>query len=205
MTPVEPPPRARQRLAILPPTFTTAQARRAGLPSRDLATLVSEGAAIELSRGVYRQSDAPETAHLDLLAVHTRASHAVVCCESALALHDLIDDIPTAVHIAVPRGTRRPSISYPPTAVAQYAAKTFDLNIEQYEAAPGEFVPIYDAARSVVDAMRHRNRLGHTLALAALGRYLRASGPDGVGNLQRIARELHALSVIRPAVEAVLA
>lgn len=51
-----------------------------------------------------------------------------------LRLHDLIDDIPTAVHIAVPRGTRRPAISYPPIVVAQYAAKTFDLNIEQYEA-----------------------------------------------------------------------
>lgn len=204
MTPSEPP-RARQRLATLPATFTTAQARQAGLPSRDLATLVSEGVALELSRGVYRRSDAPETAHLDLLAVHTRASHAVVCCESALALHDLIDDIPAAVHIAVPRGSRRPTISYPPTVVAQYAAKTFDLNIEQYEAAPGEFVPVYDAARSVVDAMRHRNRIGHTLALAALGRYLRTSGPDGVANLQHIARELHALSVIRPAVEAVLA
>jgi hypothetical protein len=57
----------------------------------------------------------------------------------------------------------------------------------------------------VVDAMRHRNRIGQTLALGALGRYLRTSGPDGVGNLQHIARELHALSVIRPAVEAVLA
>ncbi|TCC36360.1 hypothetical protein E0H92_27330 [Kribbella speibonae] len=205
MTPIEPPPRLRQRLAGLPPTFTTAQARPAGLPSQDLATLVSEGAAFELSRGVYRRSDAPETAHLDLLAVHARASHAVVCGESALALHDLIDDIPTAVHIAVPRGARRPAISYPPIVVAQYAAKTFDLNIEQYEAAPVEFVPVYDAARSVVDAMRHRNRIGPTLALAALGRYLRTSGPDGVGNLQRIARELHALSVIRPAVEAVLA
>ncbi|WBQ03072.1 type IV toxin-antitoxin system AbiEi family antitoxin domain-containing protein [Kribbella sp. CA-293567] len=197
--------RSHQRLANLPPTFTTARARQDGLPSRDLAALVGEGVVIELSRGVYRRSDAPETAHLDLLAVHKRASHAVVCGESALALHDLIDDIPAAVHVAVPRGSRRPAISYPPVVVEQYAARTFDLNIEQYEAAPGELVPVYDAARSVVDAMRHRNRIGQTLALSALGRYLRRSRPDGVGNLQQIARELHALSVIRPAVEAVLA
>jgi predicted transcriptional regulator of viral defense system len=192
-------------MATLPPTFTTAQARQAGVPSRDLATLVSDGAVDELSRGVYRRTDAPETAHPDLLAVHTRAPHAVICGESALALHELIDDIPAAVHIAVPRGTRRPAISYPPIVVAQYAVKSFDLNIEQYEAAPGEFVPVYDAARSVVDAMRHRHRIGHTLALAALGRYLRTSGSDGVGDLQHIARELNALSLIRPAVEAVLA
>jgi predicted transcriptional regulator of viral defense system len=199
------PPRLGHRLATLPPTFTTAQARQAGLPSRDLATLLSDGAVDELSRGVYRRADAPETAHLDLLAVHTRAPHAVICGESALALHSLIDDIPAAVHIAVPRGTRRPAISYPPIVVAQYAVKTFGLNVEQYEAAVGEFIPVYDAARSVVDAMRHRHRIGQTLALAALGRYLRTSGSDGVGELQRVARELNALSLIRPAVEAVLA
>jgi predicted transcriptional regulator of viral defense system len=88
-----------------------------------------------------------------------------VCDESALALHELIDDIPAAVHIVVPRGTRRPTISYPPTVVAQYAAKTFDLGIERFEAAEGETVPMYNAARSVVDAIRHRSRIGETLAL----------------------------------------
>jgi hypothetical protein len=53
--------------------------------------------------------------------------------------------------------------------------------------------------------MRHRSRIGETLALSALGRYLRRSGRGGVGELQYIARELDALSVVRPAVEAVLA
>ncbi len=197
--------RREQRLAGLSPTFTTAQARHALLSPRDLASLVAEGAADELSRGVYRRTDAPETAHVDLLAVCARAPRAVVCGESALALHELIDDIPAAVHIAVPRGSRRPTISYPPTVVAQYAAQTFDLGVERIEAAPGETIPVYSAARSVVDAMRHRSRIGETLALSALGRYLRRNGHRGAGDLQHIARELGALSVIRPAVEAVLA
>jgi hypothetical protein len=39
---------------------------------------------------------------------------------------------------------------------------------------------VYDAARSVVDAMRHRSRIGETLALSALGRYLRRDGRSGV-------------------------
>ncbi|MBW8795939.1 MAG: hypothetical protein JF597_20795 [Streptomyces sp.] len=196
--------RLEQRLAALSPTFTTAQARQALLSPRDLANLVTEAEIDELSRGVYRRADAPETAHADLLAVCARAPRAVVCGESALALHELIDDIPAAVHIAVPRGTRRPTISYPPTVVAQYAVKTFGLGIERFEAAPGESIPMYNAARSVVDAMRHRSRLGETLALSALGRYLRRSGRGGVSELQHIAGELDALSVVRPAVEAVL-
>ncbi|MEV7967451.1 type IV toxin-antitoxin system AbiEi family antitoxin domain-containing protein [Sphaerisporangium sp. NPDC088356] len=171
--------RLEARLAVLSPTFTTAQARRATISPRDLADLASAGDVDEISRGVYRRVEAPATAHLDLLAVCLRAPRAVVCGESALAIHELIDDIPASVHIAIPRGTHRPSISYPPTTVTQYAAETFSLAIERFEAAPGERVPIYSAARSVVDAMRHRRRFGETLALAALGRYLRRKGASG--------------------------
>ena len=197
--------RLEQRLAPLPPTFTTAQARRSGLSPRDIAALAEAAEIDELSYGVYRRATAPETAHLDLLAVCTRAPRAVVCGESALALHELIDDIPAAVHIAVPRGTHRPAIAYPPVVVTQYSAETFTLGIERFGAAQNEWIPLYSAARSVVDAMRHRKQVGESLALSALGRYLRTSGRPGVGELQRVARELGALSVIRPAVEAVLA
>jgi hypothetical protein len=82
---------------------------------------------------------------------------------------------------------------------------TFDLGVEPFEAAPGEIVAVYSPARSVNDAMRHRRRVGETLALAALGRYLRRTGPAGVNELQQIARNLGTLEVIRPAIEAVIA
>jgi predicted transcriptional regulator of viral defense system len=81
-------------MAQLAATFTSAQARNAEISSRDLAYLVRDGEVVELSRGVYRHAAAPESAHLDLLAVKLRAPNAVVCGESALALHELIDDIP---------------------------------------------------------------------------------------------------------------
>lgn len=198
-------PRLEKRLAELPATFTAAEARQASLSSRDRRNLVVRGLADEISRGVYRRADAPETAHADLLAVSARARHAVICGESALALHELIDDIPAAVHIAVPRGSLRPTISYPPVVVAQYTAKTFFLGIEQFAAAPGELVPVYGPARSVVDAMRHRHRIGETLALSALGRYVRSSSRDGIGELDRLARELGGRPAVLQAVEAVLA
>lgn len=196
--------RLETRLARLSPTFTTAQARAAQLSARDLAQLVAAEEIYDLSRGVYRRADAPETVHVDLLAVHARAPRAVLCGESALALHELVDDIPSAVHIAVPRGARRPAISYPPTVVAQYAARTFDLGVTHFEAAPGEPVPIYNAARTVVDAFRQRHRTGD-LALPALGRYLRRRKGSDVADLDCMARELGAASLVRPAVEAILA
>jgi predicted transcriptional regulator of viral defense system len=193
------------RLSHVPPTFTARAASAAALSPRDLARLREAGEIDELSRGVYRRADAEPTAHLDLLAVCTRAPHAVVCGESALSLHELIDDIPHQVHIAVPRGSHRPSISYPPTKVSQYAAGTFDFAVERFEAAHGETVPVYSAARAVVDAMRLGRAEGRSLALSALNRYLRRTGQQGVADLQRAARELGAMPAIRPAIEAVLA
>lgn len=197
--------RLSERLSYLPPTFTARAAFEARLSARDLAVLRESGEIDELSRGVYRCADAEPTAHLDLLAVCARVPNAVVCGESALSLHELIDDIPHEVHIAVPRGSHRPAISYPPTKVSQYATGTFDLAVEQFEAATGESVPVYSAARAVVDAMRLGGTQGRSLALSALNRYLRRAGQQGVADLQRAARELGGMSAIRPAIEAVLA
>jgi hypothetical protein len=198
-------PRLGRRLSALPPTFTTHLARTEDLSARDLSTLREAGEIDELSRGVYRRSDAPPTAHLDLLAGCARAPHAVACGESALSLHELIDDIPHEVRIAVPRGSHRPSISFPPTTVSQYATDTFDFAVGQFEAAPGETVPVYSAARSVVDAMRLGGAAGRGLALSALSRYLRRTGRQDVADLQRAARELGGMSAIRPTIEAMLA
>lgn len=197
--------RLSERLSYLPPTFTARAASDVRLSARDLALLREAGEVDELSRGVYRRADSAPTAHLDLLAVCARVPSGVVSGESALSLHELIDDIPHEVHIAVARGSHRPSISYPPTRVSQYAASTFGYAVERFEVAPGETVPVYSAARSVVDAMRLGRSEGRSLALAALNRFLRRAGQQGVAELQSAARELGGMSALRPAIEAVLA
>lgn len=154
---------------------------------------------------MYRDAAAPETIHLDLLAVALRAPVAVVCTESALALYELVDDIPATVSIAVPRGVRPPTIAYPPVVVSRFDPATFRLGVEQFEAAPGEFVPIYGPARSVVDVMRLRHLYGDSLALHALGRYLRAPGQRDITQLMDLARALGVEGPVRTATEAVLA
>jgi predicted transcriptional regulator of viral defense system len=195
----------RGRLARLPVTFTAGQARRAGVAPRDLYRWRDQGVLWELSRGVFRAADAAESAHLDLLAVAARAPAGVVCLESALALHDLIDDIPSAVHLAIPRGTHPPKIVYPVVVTHQFERATFELGVAPFEATAGEYVRVYGPARSVVDVMRLRHLVGDTLALHALGRYLRRAGQAGVPDLLDLAHTLGVEGPTRSAVEAVLA
>ena len=79
----------------------------------------------------------------------------------------------------------------------RFDVETFELGLSRVEAAPDEWVRIYDPARTVVDLMRLRGRLGEDLAFGALQRYLRrrdarseellrmATALDGRGPMQR--------------------
>lgn len=156
----------------LPATFTTKVAREAGVHPRDLYAWRDGGVIIELSRGVFRRGDAPPATYPDLLAVSLRAPHGVVCCLSAASIHELTDELVAAVELAVPRGAYVPRIDFPPTEVFRFEAAKFGLGRSTVVAAPGETVPVYDAARTVVDLMRLRHRFGEPIAHIALQRYL---------------------------------
>ena len=187
-------------VSALPTTFTTQVARQLGLHPRDLYRMRDDGELIELSRGVFRQADASTPRWPDLLSVAHRAPTGVVCCVSALAVHDLTDEIPAAVQIAVPRSHRPPRIGHPPTEVFRFAAATFELGLSTVEAAPGENVRVYSAERTVIDLMRLRHRLGEPLALGALRRYLRRPGARP-GELLTLARRLGVFGPVRTALD----
>jgi len=159
----------------LPATFTTETSRAHGVHPRDLYAWRDGGRIIELARGVFRRADAPPASYPDMVAVAHRAPRAIVCCVSAAAIHELTDEMPASVQIAVPKRSHTPVIAYPPGTVFRFEETTFELGVTAFEAGPGEPVRIYDAARTVVDLMRFRKRLGEPIAHAALHRYLAAS------------------------------
>ncbi len=162
-------------ISDLPPTFTTETALAGGISPRDLYAARDAGEIVELSRGVFRQSHAPAAGLPDLLAVTYRSPRAIVCLLSAAAVHDLTDEIPPAVQIAVPKSSHPPRITFPPTTVFRFDPSTFELGLSHVEAAPHEPVRIYGPERTVIDLMRLRHRIGEPTALIALNRYLRRS------------------------------
>ena len=184
----------------LPATFTAGQARAAGVHPRQLYAWRDAQEILELSRGVFRRADAPAASYPDLLAVACRAPGAVVCLLSAASVHDLTDEIPRTVQIAVPRTARPPRIAYPPVQVFRFDVATFELGLATVEAAPGEHVRVYSPARTVVDLMRLRTRMGEALAVVALRRYLGGRGARP-GELVELARALDVLGPVRSAVE----
>ncbi|MBL8265359.1 type IV toxin-antitoxin system AbiEi family antitoxin domain-containing protein, partial [Steroidobacter sp.] len=75
-----------------------------GVHTDALYALRESGQLVELGRGLYRLSEMDEAEHPDLAVVAARAPNAAVCLISALSYHEITTQIPSSVHLAVPRG-----------------------------------------------------------------------------------------------------
>ena len=178
----------------------TGQALRAGIHPRDLYALREAGALEALSRGVYRLADLPPLVEPDLVAVAARLPKAVIAVVSALHFHRLTTEIPHAVSIALPRGSSRPRLEWPPLRVYWFSGAMYTEGIETHE-VDGVTLKVYGAARTVADCFRLRNRLGIDVAVEALrtGLEERKFTP---AEILRAARTCRVARVVRPYLEA---
>ncbi|RFU21249.1 hypothetical protein D0Z06_12190 [Geodermatophilus marinus] len=194
---------ARQNyLERLPATFTYAQARQLGLSDWTLYRLRDDHLIEPLGRGLYGRTDLADGDH-DLLAIATRAPRATLCLRSALARHGLIDDIPAAIDIALPRGTRTPALDAP-FSWHHFDAATFDLGREQIELGAGRTIGLYSAERCIADAFRLAGHEGPELGNEALRRWLRRRGSAPAALLKMAAQLPRAEASLRRSLQILL-
>jgi predicted transcriptional regulator of viral defense system len=183
--------------------FRLGDAERAGVPRYGIYRLRDRGDVIELARGVYQVAGADPSSAIDLTTVSARVPKGTIALNSALAYWDLSDEIPSSVHVAVPRGAHPPKIDFPPTTVHVFASETFDLGRERRAGEDGGEFWITSRERSVVDAMRLPRLVGRDQALGALRRYLDAAGARP-GELAALGRQLKAGPQLSEALEVLL-
>lgn len=183
--------------------FRVSDAVAAGVSRTTLHRLRQRGELSAVRRGVLRLPDAGMGMLSDLAVVSAVVPRGTICLNSALAVWDFSDEIPSLIHIAVPRGAHRPSIDQPPTKVHVFSAETFEVDRETARTDAGEPFWIYSRERSVVDAIRMARWVGQDLALHALRRYMAQPGADPA-RLAGLARELGGSARLLPALEALL-
>jgi len=159
---------------LLGDTFTYGEAKEAGVSDGRLYQLRDLGEIIALGGGVYRCADAPP-ADSDLVEIAERVPKATLCLETALARHGLIDSIPAAIDVAIPRGSARPTLKAP-IRLHQFDRRTFDLGREELDVGARRPIGLYSAERSLVDVVRLRHLEGDDVAWDALRRWLRRPG-----------------------------
>lgn len=153
----------------MPPVFTHADARARGISDRVLYSWRDRGLVEQLARGIFVQPDLP--ADPDLVEIAVRAPDATLCLTTALARHQLIDDIPPTIDVALPRSRRAPRTTAPATW-HRFDEDTFDIGRDELTVYGPLTIGIYDASRSIVDAFRLRHLYGEDLAVDALRRWL---------------------------------
>jgi predicted transcriptional regulator of viral defense system len=166
----------------LPSTFRYSEAR-ALMNERAFRGLLSQHRINRLARGLYRKSDADGDE--DLIEIAGQRPRATLCLRSALSRHDLIDDIPAAIDVALPRNTEAAE-ARTPVNWHWFDPKTFDIGRELLRLDETTNIGLYSAERSIIDAFRLRHLEGPELGNEALRRWLRRGGQPST--LTRIAR-----------------
>ena len=178
----------------------TAQALRAAVHPRDLYALRDAGVLERVSRGVYRLAHLPPLAEPDLVTVATRVPKAVIALVSALHFHGLTTEIPHQVSIALPQGTARPRLDWPPLRVYWLSGAMFTSGIDTHD-RDGVRLRVYGAAKTVADCFKFRNRLGIEVAVEALRTGLE-EGKFTPADVLRAAKTCRVDRIVRPYLEA---
>ncbi|MBI3900000.1 MAG: type IV toxin-antitoxin system AbiEi family antitoxin domain-containing protein [Gammaproteobacteria bacterium] len=175
----------------------------AGVHRQVLTRLVEVGELERVIRGVYRLPDHPLTEHHGLVMASAAVPHGVICLLSALQFHEIGTQIPSEVWIAIDRRARRPALKYPPLRIQRYSGAALSEGIESHR-IEGRTVRVYNAAKTVADCFKYRNKIGIDVVLEALREAWRARRFT-MDELNRYARICRVDRVMRPYLEALVA
>ncbi|MFW0774963.1 type IV toxin-antitoxin system AbiEi family antitoxin domain-containing protein [Paenarthrobacter nitroguajacolicus] len=153
--------------------FTVKDASRYGVPKASLYRLRDSGFIEQIGPGLYMAAANLDT-DLDLIEAAHKAPLATLCLNSALAHYGLIDEIPSSIDLALPRGKTPPQVSSPVTWHL-FDKATFDLgrSMIPIEGAESAEIGIYSPERSIVDAFRLRASTGYETGIEALRNWLK--------------------------------
>jgi predicted transcriptional regulator of viral defense system len=178
----------------------TSHAISLGVHPRVLYNMSEAGRLKRVSRGLYRLADLPELGNPDLATVAARLPHGVICLISALAYHGITTQIPHQVDVAVPRATKQPRIQFPPIRVFRFSTAMHKAGAETHLVDNIE-VRVYNAAKTVADCFRFRNRIGIDVVVEAL-KLFRERKSASVEELLKYARLCRVERVVMPYLEA---
>ena len=137
------------------------------IPSIVLSRMVKQGALERVARGLYRKPNTQMSEREEMVNVALRVPRAVFCLFTALQFYELTTQLPRDIWIAMPHGSRKPKIAYPPIEIIRLTGKTYSegINTVVCDQVP---LKIYSPAKTIVDCFKFRNKIGLDIALEAL-------------------------------------
>lgn len=146
--------------------------RDAGITAATISRMRRDGDVVHLARGLYQLPDAPLDANHSLAEAAKRVPKGVVCLVSALAFHELTDQLPAAVWMAISTKSWGPKGGVPAVQIVRFTEAFLEESVitERIEGVP---VKIFGVAKTIADCFRHRRTVGQSVALEGLQEALR--------------------------------
>jgi predicted transcriptional regulator of viral defense system len=191
--------RAVLQLARKRPLLRARDLMEEGLPTIALTRLVSAGKLERVARGVYSLPNQSISEYRTLAEIAIRVPRGVICLLSALRVHDIGTQAPHAVWLAIPHRMLPPRIDQPALRVVRMSGKSLTEGIARIN-IDGVQVPVFNAAKTVADCFKFRNKIGLDVALEAL-RDSWSKRKVTMDELWRYATVNRVTNVIRPYLE----
>ncbi len=171
------------------------------IPTTVLGRLVTAGKLERVSRGVYSLPGRPITEFRSLAEVALRAPQGVICLLSALRVHGIGTQAPFEVWLAIPKNLPLPRIDQPALRAVRMSGHALTDGIEEHK-IEGVTVRVFDAAKTIADCFKYRNKIGIDVALEAL-RDGWSQKKFRMDNLWRYATTDRVANVMRPYLESI--
>jgi predicted transcriptional regulator of viral defense system len=177
--------------------------KTAGITAATIGRMRSDGDIIRLARGLYQLPDAPLDANHSLAEAAKRVPKGVVCLTSALAFHELTDQLPRSIWLAIGKNDWSPQDGEPALRIVRF---TDGLLAEDVETTSIEGVPVkvFGVAKTIADCFRHRRSVGQSVALEGLQEALRQRKATPA-QIARSAASGGVSTIVRPYLEALTA
>lgn len=171
----------------------------AGAPRSKLAQMVQDGQLQRVSRGLYSLPDRQPSEHESLTEVAVRSPQGVICLISALRFHELTTQQSSEVWLAIPHKAHPPRIDYPALRIVHMSGDAMGQGVETVIVA-GTPVRVFNAAKTVADCFKFRNKIGLDVALEALREAWHGKRAN-MDELWRYAQICRVANVMRPYME----
>jgi predicted transcriptional regulator of viral defense system len=174
--------------------------RREGITAATISRLEAAGTISRLARGLYQLPDAVVGPNHTLAEASKLVPKGIICLTSALAFHELTDQVPARVWLAIGPKDWRPRLEYPPMRFAHFSIKQLRAGIERHN-IEGVSVPIFSIAKTIADLFRYRRIVGINVAIEGLRETIRQRKATP-GDIARRATEGGIWKVMEPYVSA---
>lgn len=173
------------------------------IPTNTLTRMVAAGKLQRVSRGVYCLPDQAISEQRSLAEAAVRVPQGVICLLSALQFHEIGTQAPFEVWLAMPNKLVTPKLDHPAIRAVRMSDAALSAGKEIVN-IDGVSVPIFNAAKTIADCFKYRNKIGLDVALEALREAWREQKVS-IDSLWHYATINRVASVMRPYLEAITA